>query len=55
VSDATDDTETDEALTKAIAEIFLQHGLVLPAHVVITINGSIILRPIHDGRADTCH
>jgi hypothetical protein len=47
--DLTDDDTADESLTKSIAEIFSRHGLVLPAHVAITINGGIILRPIDEG------
>jgi hypothetical protein len=48
---ATEDDPADEPLTRAVAEIFLEHGLVLPAYVAITINGGIILRPVdgHEG------
>jgi hypothetical protein len=48
---ATEDDTADESLTAMIAEVFLQHGLVLPAYVAITINGGIILRPVdgHEG------
>jgi hypothetical protein len=51
---ATDDYEIDEALTASIAEVFFAaYGLVLPAHVAITITGHIILRPF-DGRSQRC-
>jgi hypothetical protein len=54
---ADDDDTADESLTKSIAEIFLRHGLALPAHVAVTINGGIILRPIREGNdvMRTCH
>ena len=57
----TGDTTTDESLTRAIAEIFQKYGFVLPSYITIAANGSIVLRPIHEGHGcvikamQTCH